>query len=224
MAYNNKYKTARKILGDDLITPNDIEALTSIRYTKEQKAYALEALPIDLKKLKDIKRDNMILVFGPDVDRSLLSIRSIDNFYQLFWKHGSGWYNKDKETFARENKIRGAKWHVIGKTPLKGSKSKNWNEQKLMTRHGDYIPNAAEVTYAVVIYKKVRNANLFQGDYVRTSSVSSRGDHVRINTFAGLVSIDEESNYRRGEKIGVSSARQMLFLKPGAAFVIVEFK
>ena len=137
---------ARLILGDDLITPEDIESATGIRYTDEQKAHAAETMPTDLETLQAIKADGMAMVFGPSEDMSLLEVRDLDN--QLFCLEKDGWYAESKHSFSRTDKVRGGQWLIIRKTPVDESTSKNWSEQSAMIKLGDRVPNAAEMSYA----------------------------------------------------------------------------
>lgn len=198
---------ARLILGDDLITPEDIEAKTGIRYTDEQKAHAIETMPTDLETLQKIKADGMMMVFGPSEDLSLLEVRDLDN--QLFYSKKDGWYAKDKEKFARTDKVRAGEWLIIRKTPVDGSTSKNWSEQSAMAKSGDRVPNAAEMSYAVTMYYKVRNVYLLKDIYVRTSSVDAGGRRVFVGHFGsgGLRVVHFWDGHRRSD-LGVASARE----------------
>lgn len=198
---------ARLILGDDLITPEDIEAKTGIRYTEQQKAHAVETMPTDLETLQAIKADGMMLIFGPSEDLSLLEVRDLDN--RLFYSKKDGWYAKSKDSFSRTDKVRGGQWLIIRKTPVDESTSKNWSEQSAMIHQGDRFPNAAEVAYAVTTYKKVRNVYLLKGVYVRTSSVDAVGDRVCVGRFdsEGL-DVDDYWAHGRDSRLGVASARE----------------
>lgn len=198
---------ARLILGDDLITPEDIEAKTGIRYTDEQKAHADATMPTDLETLQAIKADGMMMVFGPSEDLSLLEVRDLDN--QLFYLKKDGWYAESKHSFSRTDKVRGGQWLIIRKTPVDGLTSKNWSEQSAMIKSGDRVPNAAEMSYAVTMYYKVRNVYLLKGIYVRTSSVDADGRRVYVGDFDsdGLYVYDWYDSSLRSN-IGVASARE----------------
>ena len=197
---------ARLILGDDLITPEDIEANTGIRYTDEQKAHAAETIPTDLETLQAIKAGECMVIY-PHHDMNLLEVRDLNN--QLFYLKKDGWYSDDNEKFARTDKVRAGQWLIVRKTPVEGSTSKNWNEQSAMIKSGDRVPNAAEMSYAVTMYYKVRNVYLLKGIYVRTSSVDADRRRVCVGYFeSDGLDVTDFWNDHRGSDLGVASARE----------------
>ena len=198
---------ARLILGDDLITPEDIESATGIRYTDEQKAHATETMP-DLEMLQAIKADGMMLVFGPPKDLNLLKVRDLDK--QMFDLKKDGWYAQSEHSFSRTDKVRGGQWLIIRKTPVDRSTSKNWSEQSAMIKLGDRVPNAAEMSYALLIYQKVRDVYLLANVVVRTSSVDAYGYHVDVGGFRspGTLLVNSWDSSSRVSLLGVASARE----------------
>ena len=207
---------ARLILGVDLITPEDIETKTGIRYTDEQKAHAAKTMPTSLETLQAIKADGMMMVFGPSEDSTIINVRDFEGFSQLFYSKTGGWYAKDKEKFSRTDKVRGGQWLIIRKTPVDGSTSKNWSEQSAMIKSGDRVPNVAEMSYAVTLYYQVRNMYLLGNVVVRTSSVDAGGLRVIVGDFdsVGLgvgsngLDVDGYWDHDRHSFIGVASARE----------------
>lgn len=198
------YTLAQSILGADFITPEEVSsARTSIVYTDEQITALAETLPPQ-DVLKWCKCNGYAVMPAPPNAMSLLDVREIQSAH--FYSKTGGWYSDQK--FAREDKTSSG-WLAIRKTPVPNSTSKNWKEQGELLSALEHVPNAAEMSWFITTYFEVRGTRLFESIYVRTSSLNSVGDRVRVGGFVpvGLV----VAYYWRGnryEDLGVSSARK----------------
>ena len=200
------YQMAATILGDDLITPQELmEARDGITYSESQLAEFEKTLPAQ-KELEWLRNNGFILVPGPHVPMSCLDIRQLDP--QYFCTKTGGWYAEEKQRFSREQKVT-TKWLKLRKEPVPNSLSKNWDEQSKLISDLEYVPNDAEVEWGITTYKAVTGVYLLKGVYVRTSSLDSDGNRVCVGVFGadGLHVRDYWDNDSDGD-IGVASARK----------------
>jgi hypothetical protein len=205
------YTEARNILGDDLITPDEITRARSFVYNGACLRNLDDTLPT--ADLLYWCRDNgMMLVAGPPTAMSLVDVRALHADY--FYSNGPeqddcGWYNEPSEKFVNTDKVEALAWIAVRKESVEDSFSKNWSEQQALVQEPMVIPNAAEVVWALTTYKAARDVYLLENLYVRTSSVDSDGDRVYVGDF------DDEGLYvgslwddGRGSGLGVSAARR----------------
>ena len=199
------YKLAQSILGADFITPEEVmKARTGIVYTDEQITALAESLPSE-DMLKWCKENGYAVIPAPPTAMSLLDVREIKSTH--FYSETGGWYADQK--FAREDKTSFG-WLAIKKTPVANSTSKNWNEQSKLLSALEYVPNAAEMSWFITTYFEVRGIRLFESVYVRTSSLDSDGNRVRVGVFdsKGLF-VNGWSDDYRFDDIGVSAGRKI---------------
>ena len=198
------YKIARKILGKDFISPEEImKSRKGITYTEKQLAKFGETVPAQ-EILEWCRDNNFMLVAGPNRPTSLLEIRTMKNGY-FYFKEG-GWYADQK--FAQGDKVE-TKWYMIRKEIVPESTSKNWSEQQALISDVETVPNSAEFTWAITTYKAVRGVYLFGGIYARTSSLDSDGILVRVGLFddKGLIVVNRWGG-NRNSILGLSVARK----------------
>ena len=200
----------RLILGDDFLSPEDVAKVYGFSYSDEQLEHFAETLP-DFNTLTWLRSNDYMLVATPPTDHNLLQVRDLGN--QLFYSKSEGWYTEDSQKFSRDDVVKAGMWLAIRKEPYPNSLRKTWDEQTALLTDDEHVPNAAEVSYAVTAYSKVRGIYLLRyllrGVYVRTSSVSAGGDRVFVGFFDGgglRVTHYWDSNRRRG--LGVSSSRK----------------
>ncbi|MDP3988977.1 MAG: hypothetical protein Q8P93_01960 [bacterium] len=195
------YNLARLILGDDYITP------TGVHYTKNQLQHFVDTMP-DVQTILWLNANGYMLVAGPPREMNLLEVRGFDN--KLFYSMAEGWYAGDNQTFAKNDKVSAGEWLAIRKEEVPGSFSKTWKEQQDLITEVEYVPNASEVSYAVIAYFRVCGIYLLRGKYVRTSSVSLNGSHVDVGDFdGGGLNISSDWDYGRSDGIGIASARKL---------------
>lgn len=198
------YTLAQSILGADFITPEEVsKARTSIVYTDEQITVLAESLPSE-DVLKWCKDNGYAVMPAPPTAMSMLDVREIQSAH--FYSKTGGWYSDQK--FAREDKTSFG-WLAIRKTPVPNSTSKNWNEQGKLLSALERVPNAAEMSWFITTYFEVRGIRLFEGIYVRTSSLGSNGHRVSLGHFdAEGLYVYHWNDGDRYSAIGVASARK----------------
>ncbi|MES2223789.1 MAG: hypothetical protein V4469_02535 [Patescibacteria group bacterium] len=199
----SRYTLAQSILGVDFITPEEVAKARGAIYTDEQIKALAESLPSE-DMLKWCKENGYAVMPAPPQAMSLLDVRSIksDHFYNK-----TGWRYADQK-FAREDKTSFG-WLAIKKTPVSNSASKNWDEQSKLLSALEKVPNAAEMSWFITTYFEVRGVRLFEGVYVRTSSLDSDGNHVLVGGFdsEGL-GVDRYWANDRHDVLGVSASRK----------------
>ena len=198
------YGLAQSILGADFITPEEVtKARPSIVYTVEQITALAESLPSE-DILKWCKDNGYAVMPAPPQACSTLDVREIQSAH--FYTKTGGWYADQK--FAREDKTSFG-WLLIKKTPVSNSTSKTWNEQNKLLSALEKVPNAAEMSWFITTYFEVRGVRLFEGVYVRTSSLDSGGNRVHVGDFdSDGLSVSHYWGDRRDDHIGLSAARK----------------
>jgi hypothetical protein len=174
------YDLARKILGIDFISPEDVmRSRKAITYTEKQLTRFDETVP-QQEILEWCRDNNIMLVAGPNRPMSLLEIRTMKNGY--FYSKEGGWYAEQRQKFSQSDKVE-TKWYMIRKDIVPESTSKNWDEQHALISEIETVPNAPEFVWAITTYKAVRGTYLFGGICVRTSSLDWDGIHVFVGNF-----------------------------------------
>ena len=198
------YSLPQSILGMDFITPEEVSnARLRIVYTDEQIKALAESLPSE-EMLKWCKDNDYAVMSAPPQACSLLDVREIqpDHFY---WKTG-GWYADEK--FAHEDKTSFG-WLAIKKTPVANSTNKNLDQQSRLLSTLEHVPNAAEMSWFITTYFKVRGIQLFESVYVQTSNLDSLGNHITVGYFdSGVLFLDRWYGVYPFDNIGVSASRK----------------
>lgn len=199
------YELARKILGKDFISPEEIVEARKITYGDEALAHFAETFPLE-EVLWWLRDNGFALVAGTPSSMSLLEIRNLNA--QLFFSKEGGWYAEDKQEFSRNDKVN-AEWLMFRKTIVPNSTSKMWGEQQGLLSKVECVPNTPELAWGITTYKIVRHIYLLPDVYARTSSLDSDGRHV----FMGYFDSDGLSVYYRWDDyrydyLGLSSARK----------------
>lgn len=211
-----EYAQAITILGDDFIAPEEVAGAHNCAYTREQLAQFAATVP-GKDVLEWCREKGFMLVAGPPTPLCLFDIRELCS---PFSSGGSGWYAESRQAFSREQKVT-MKWLMLRKEPVPGSLGKTWKEQVALLSPVEYVPNAAEVEWAVTTYKAARNIFLLRHVYVRTSSVAAGGIHVGVGYFNAegwslenpydnhyYARRDAKDDSRRGDR-GLASARNV---------------
>lgn len=174
------YGLAQSILGADFITPEEVtKARPSIVYTDKQIMALAESL-LSQDTLRWCKDNGYAVIPAPPKAMSILDVREIQSAH--FYPKTGGWYSKEKGKFVREDKTSFG-WLAIKKTSVDDSTNKNWNEQTRLLSKVEKVPNAAEMSWFITTYFEVRSVRLFEDVYVRTSSLDSTDDRVRVGYF-----------------------------------------
>ena len=198
------YALAQSILGVDFITPEEVtKARPNVVYSDEQVAALAEAIP-SVELLEWCKENGYAVMSAPPTAMSTLEVRALKP--DLFYSKTGGWYAHQK--FASEDKTSSG-WLLIKKTPIADSTSKMWGEQNKLLSKFETVPNAAQMCWFITTYYEVRGVRLFEGVYVRTSSLILNGVNVRVGDFVSdrLHVLDCRNDYRIGN-LGLSAARE----------------
>jgi len=200
------HELARLILGYSYITPEEVAIAYGISYTDEQLDYFADTMP-DMQTILWLRTNEYMLIAGPPAELNLLQFRELDS--QLFCSKTEGWYAESKEEFAKDDVVNAGQWLAIRKKAVPNSFSKTWKEQQSLITEVEYVPNASEVSYAVVTFFKICGTYLLRGKkHVRTSSVSSDGDHINVGYFYDDgFTVNHYWDDCRCDVIGISSAR-----------------
>lgn len=202
-----KSHTARLILGDNVIFPDEIAKACGLQYTKDQLRHFAETLP-SKEVLRILKANNFALVAGPPSPMSLLDILEIES-EDLSFSEMDGWHKRwfeEDQKFAKNDKTP-TEWLAIRKEPVPGSMKRNWNEQLDLIKAKERVPNASEMSWFLTIFFKVRvGVRLFKLVRVRTLSVDSDGDQIYIGYGSNGLSVDGDWSGDRDDGVGVASA------------------
>lgn len=93
------YEIARRILGNDLVSPLEISQARGLSYTKEQLKHFEDALPSE-EILRWCKANSYAVMAGPPVPMGLLEVRSLRP--EPFYSKGGWWY--EGYTFSKNDK------------------------------------------------------------------------------------------------------------------------
>lgn len=206
MELGSGYDRARRILGQDFITPEEIAAARGLVYADEQLVDFADKLPSE-EILQWCQANGIMLIAGPPIPSSLLGIRGLRSEY--FYTKSGGWYAEERQRFSRED-YAATSWLALRKGSFPGSTSKRWDEQVALLSGVEYVPNVAEVAWGVATYKAVRDVFLLPNIYVRTSSLDADGVRVTFGNFvAGGVGVSRYWVNNRNDNLGLASARKL---------------
>ena len=211
------YGIARLVLGDDLITPEEItdkrksepkeegQEVVPLVYAPDQLVCfrrTLEALPLDY--LKWLVEHNYVLVAGPPEPKNLLGVRELDA--SLFRSQQGGWYAGDEQKFSRDE-LAEAVWHAIRKDHVPNSTSKPYDKQCGLLLPEEQVPTAVKVAWVDTTYAKVRGVCLHNNIWVRTSSVTADRGRVYVRSRSDGFSVSYGTDDSASSDIGVSASR-----------------
>jgi hypothetical protein len=134
---------ARLILGDDFISPGEIEKAFGFSYNYDQLMYLVSTLPT-METLLWLRANQYILVAGPVTDTNLFGIRAFDRLLFCGKKNDDIWWEKVQERFTRNEFVRGGQWLMLKKGEVPNSRLMDWNGQSKLVQSPEFIPNVAE--------------------------------------------------------------------------------
>ncbi len=194
-------KRAREIMGSNIFGIEEAIKHFGVNPSKQQLAYLTE-VPWGEEILESHKNTHVLVAVFP---MSILDIRGKVE-HNLFYSHEDhSWYNK--QAFAKDKGKIG--WHLVRKTPVPDSTSKNWSEQQALLGKDDETPSVQVMIYTIIGHYKNTGKRLFKNVYVRTSCVFSGGGRVFVGRFvsAGL-DVGYYWHDVRFSNLGLSSARK----------------
>ncbi len=205
-AKSSGYTLMRSILGDDLITPEEIAtARHDIVYSAEQTAKLMDSIP-SADTLNWCKANGYAVVAGPPRPMSLLDIQisKIDHFS----KYGT-WYADADEKFARDDKVS-LGWLAVCKTPIPKSMGNTWDEQNRLLLGTERVSNAAKLSWFITVFYDVRGVRLFDRIYARTFSLGSNGHRVYVGQFGDMgLYVTSGWDGKRNSGIGLVATRKI---------------
>lgn len=173
-----------------------------VKPTRAQLAVLTE-IPFTEAELRECKDTHILVAVFP---LSILEIRGkIPADKRLFYNQS--WY--DKESFAKDRRGETA-WHLVRKTEVPNSTSKNWQEQQALLAKNEETPTAQEMVYSIIGHFLATGERLFENIYVHCSDVDSFGRRVYVGIFDsdGLVVNYLWGGYR-GSGVCLASARKL---------------
>ena len=166
---------ARELMGANMFGVDDAIKCFGVKPTLEH-IVALSEVPFSEETIGACKGTHILVAVFPI---SILGIRSAMKVQRLFfWQE---WY--DNQSFAKSCGDGKARWHLICKTPVAGSKYKSWAEQQCLIGNDDKTPEARVMVYAVIGYYKTTGTQLFECGFVRTTTVDVNGNRVYVGEF-----------------------------------------
>jgi hypothetical protein len=197
------HRLARRVLGDDFISPEELRAAFGLTYDEEQLLELERTIP-GRATLEWLRCNRYYLVAGPSRTASLYQIharrRGLKSGFWLLEQH--------KEPFVHLDKVI-CRWLMLRKYPSLRFASKTWQDQERLLRDPEVIANVAEQVWGMIAYKAARNEFLLFREEVRTSSICSRGHHVCVGGFGPRgMSVTYSDDNARLSYIGVALSRR----------------
>ncbi|HCP08407.1 MAG TPA: hypothetical protein DIT25_01240 [Candidatus Moranbacteria bacterium] len=178
--HKKRYAMARKILGEDFICHKEIQEARKLKYKLDwEDTLRIYRIP-PTSVLKWLHKRKYLLIAGPP---SKMSLSDIYDLKPKFF----GVYKKAFAGMDYDNINPG--WLMISKAPqIFGYKKYKIQERCALS--GEYVPNIAQIAWAITTYKEVRNKYLLGRDedfcdvVVRTSTKPY--DHTGNHSIIGL--------------------------------------
>ena len=219
---NAKYDLARTILGDDFISPEEIQEgsyYTRLKYGDEMLQYFTDTLPCE-DALEWLRDNNYVLIAGPPSSMSILDVRGLHN--RLFYSYYRAWYDECEWASSEWQKEAKPEWLMVRKGAVPDSVDKPLKEQVKLLLKGEHVPSVVEVAWCESRYKEIRGKWLFGLIEVRTSTLTLVRDHnspgIEPHWIYGAVIIGWSNrcgigvtkclNYEKSWDLGLASARK----------------
>lgn len=152
----------RKVMGKNFFGLN--EAMKHFRVDPTRHQFEiLSHIPFSLKELEVCKNTHILVALVP---LSIYDIRA--NNSNLFYKYKLDWHEQE---FINDKGKTG--WKLILKTPVVGSKGKNWDEQQPLIASDEKVQTARVMVYTVIGHFLNSGERLFEKVCVLTASSSS---------------------------------------------------
>ncbi len=172
------FNLARKILGADFISPEQIAETRDLTYSNKQLANLKTTLPYR-EVLEWLKQNGYMVVAGPPQEMSLIDLREISwEYFGGKWRRPD-WYTRPEETFSREEKVR-CRWYILRKEYVPNSLYGLFTSQQKRLLETERVPTAVELVWGITTYASVLGIMLPKDIHVRTSSVTENLHHVTI--------------------------------------------
>ncbi|MDD5164891.1 MAG: hypothetical protein PHF10_01470 [Patescibacteria group bacterium] len=197
-------KRALEIMGDENFFGVD-EAIKHFGVDPSRQQCAIfSGVPFSEAILKECRKTHILVAIFP------LSIMEIETRHpELFDTDILA--NAKNQPFLIKNFCRTG-WHLIRKTPIESSFSKNWQEQQILLRGDEEIPTAQAMVYTIIGYFMANNQHLFERILIRTSSTDRYKSRVHIGTEGNgklmVVCYGDKGEDNRYDHTGITTAIQ----------------
>lgn len=199
-------KRAREIMGRNFFGIEEAIKHFGVNPSRQQLAYLAE-IPFSEPVLKACQKTHILVaVFSLSIldvrGKAAASVKLPDG-QRMFYDQD--WYNK--QAFAKERGEIG--WHLVRKTPVANSTSKNWQDQQALLDKTEETPRARVMVYTIIGHFLAIGERLFEKVYVRCMDVGSDGDRVYVGIFdAGGLIVNNYWDEGPDDRIGLASARK----------------
>jgi len=199
------YSLARKILGKNFIPPEDVMDYDARCFYNSELIEQFHQSFLSLNnRLEWFKANNLTLLASPPKPISAMDIRS--SFLDIRPRFDSD--HKEIKFPCTDKTSTG--WLIIQKEPSQKSFNKTLLEQKELLQSNEYIPNAADISWMIALFKALHKQLLFSRCYIRTSSIGSEKNCFCVgDTIRGGLMVDDYSNNFRYDFVGLVSAIQI---------------
>lgn len=180
---NPQWLRAREIMGTNFFGVEEAVQHFGVRPVNEQlkKLAHVHFSEVTLEACKD---SHILVAVFP---LSILDIRTkVPRDSKLFYFYEDAWYNK--KAFAKEKGE--LDWRLVRKTSMPDSTSRTWEQQRVLLSADEETPTARVIVYTTIGHFFATSLpagqvgeRLFEGVYVRTSSLVSSGYRVGVGGF-----------------------------------------
>lgn len=159
------YEEVRQLLGNDLITPEDIRREVGLPYTRQQMQALAHSLP-SADILQWCTDRHYFLVAGPHV---ILTVSEVCDVFAELFEENAG--TKCNTLISRQPPTVDLRWIAIGlrQRPLYQGKAYSL-QQKLLHPEYERVATLAEAAWTAALIKKIRNINIEGGFRTQTMS------------------------------------------------------
>lgn len=163
-------------LGSDCIRPEEVmKERPDIIYSEQQLKDYEGSFP-NTSMLYMLKLNGYCLIPQPPFPSSLLDMYDLKpNHFKV---RDRGWY--EDRSYTMKDKT-GVGWLAIKKHPIEESMGKEWEKQKHFLLPAEYVPNVAQIGWAMIVFWDARDEILFKNVGVRSSSLYPASLHVIID-------------------------------------------
>ena len=151
-------------MGLDHISPEEVTEVLGLSYREEQLSLLDETLP-DRGTLACLWGSGYTLIPAPPED---VGFRQIHERNPGFFAP----YMDTESLFSCCDVVSAGTWVAIQKEASKRTRKKTWREQQLnIMDRVEYVPNIAQLCWAVTMYRQVRGRLLLRESYSGSSSI-----------------------------------------------------
>jgi len=102
-------------------------------------------------------------------------------------------------------------WHLISRKPARGSKNKEWSDQKACIRRYEYVPTAREMFCAIILLYLHTDERVFRDVSVRCSDVPSMGGRSHTGRFDSTgLGVGDHYEQQKIHDMGLAVATQRI--------------